>query len=308
MESENQTEIIPVIKKRNPLIAFLYSLFVPGAGQIYNGQWKKGITFFMLIILVVPFIFSFTRFITTFQGFLAFFVTEALFMLWMFADAVFSAKKRKEYEMKKFNHWYYFVFIVVAFIALAFIFDTKKILKIEAYAMPTTSSAPTLFPGDRLVVNTVAYTHRSPKTGDLIAYRYFGEVLLFRVIGLPGDTIDMKKGELHINDEQLKTEHVGDTVMDIFALKEYIEELPEGKKHAIYRLNTDKASYPPPANTVVFPVIVPDESYFVMGDNRDNAADSRFTGCVTKDNIVGQVVYVYWRPGKGLVNIDLRKR
>lgn len=308
MESEKQTETNPVIKKRNPLVAFLYSLFVPGTGQIYNGQWKKGVTFFMLIVLVIPLAFSFTRVITTFEGSVVFLIVEILVVVIMLTDAVLSAKRRKEYEMKKFNHWYFFLPVVLVFAILMSVFNSSRVLKIEAYRVFATSNSPTLLPGDCLIVNTMAYTHRNPKTGDLIAHRSFEDIFLFRVIGLPGDTIDMKKGELYINGKQLKTEYVGDTIIDTFSLKEYTEELPGGRKHAIYRFDTDKISYPPPADTGVLPIIVPAASYFVMGDSRDNAYDSRFKGCITKNDIVGQAVYTYWRTGEGLVNIDLRKR
>lgn len=118
-----------------------------------------------------------------------------------------------------------------------------------------------------------------------------------RVIGLPGDAIQMKEGVLHINGEPVKTEYVkGYTYTEdgqVFVAKWYEETLPNGKKHPILKLGDFGESRLD--NTEEF--ILPANHYFMMGDNRDNSLDSRdhnAVGFVSEEKLVGRPDLIFF--------------
>ena len=113
--------------------------------------------------------------------------------------------------------------------------------------------------------------------------------------------------ELHIpiiNGKKTQTIFTRDTTIDIFELNEFEEELPNGHKHLIYKTKLA-------INTVVANIkniIVPANCYFVLGDNRDNASDSRYEGFVKRDKIIGRIVFSYWGQSKERININFREK
>jgi signal peptidase I len=155
---------------------------------------------------------------------------------------------------------------------------------VQAYKIPSGSMLETLQIGDHLLVNKFLYgipvpfsdTHvlglRAPERGDVIVFKYPEDEtkdFIKRVIGLPGDTIEVIDKTVYVNGEPY---HV-----------------PEEQ-------HTDPLTYPaelqPRDN--LGQVTVPPDSYFVMGDNRDHSLDSRFWGFVRKDKILGKAVIIYW--------------
>jgi signal peptidase I len=138
---------------------------------------------------------------------------------------------------------------------------------------------------------------RMPNRGDVIVFRHpkpdNREHLIKRVIGLPGDKVQVKEGRLYINGEVVPRKPMGQVAYrdyhgEIERPMLYEETLPGGKRHAIYERGDDEAL----DNTIVY--TVPEGHVFVMGDNRDASADSRVpeTGYIPVENIVGQAVTV----------------
>ncbi len=126
------------------------------------------------------------------------------------------------------------------------------------------SMEPTIMTGDYTVVNKLAYLEQTPERGDLIAFKSdeLGLYLLKRVIGLPGDKIEFREGFVYINDS-------------LYNESAYLVQGTE--------TNCTKTFY------------VPEESYFVMGDNREHSTDSRFFKMpyISQKNIMGKVIYVF---------------
>jgi signal peptidase I len=136
----------------------------------------------------------------------------------------------------------------------------------------------------------------APKRGDVVVFRWPGDrsqAWVKRVVGLPGDRVQMRQGQLFINDQaaQLKPDGVGEAEDDNGRSEpayRYIETLPGGVSHSIFKLRDNGRL----DNTAE--VTVPPNHLFVMGDNRDNSADSRVpvreggVGLLPMDNLVGR--------------------
>ncbi len=183
--------------------------------------------------------------------------------------------------------------------------------------VPSGSMKPTILEGDRLYVNKLAYDLKIPFTrihlaewsephrGDIVVFfsPHDGQRLVKRVVGLPGDTIELRNNVLLLNGNAtdygpVREELVRDvTGPDAARLKFAAEELP-GKSHAV-------ATWPEvPAKRDYGPFTVPKGTYFMMGDNRDNSFDSRYFGPVERKRIVGRATAIvlsldrenYWKP------------
>jgi signal peptidase I len=134
---------------------------------------------------------------------------------------------------------------------------------------------PTLWVGDRLVVEKVSYWVRPPQRGEIIVFHPPAELdfrgaFIKRVIGLPGDRIRIEDGTVYINHTPLP--------------EPYLAEKP----------NYICPGECPGIETEESEFIVPEQAYFVMGDNRNNSQDSHFWGFLPKDNIIGRAILRFW--------------
>jgi signal peptidase I len=182
---------------------------------------------------------------------------------------------------------------------------------LKPYHIPAGSMIPTLLIGDNLFVLKTAYVPffggsegEKPKLGEVAVFRSVVEPdtdFIKRVVGLPGDRIQMKKGILYINDAPCPVEPAGEfeTLNDdgmILKGPQYTETLPNGLKHLILKqVPFGEARYD---NTLVF--TVPADHYFVMGDNRDGSNDSRVQGLIgyiPLENFVGRASFIYFSTG-----------
>jgi len=180
---------------------------------------------------------------------------------------------------------------------------------VEAFKIPSGSMKPTLTIGDQLMVNKFVYGPRipftdsrifswkEPKRGDIIVFKYpENEQIDFikRVIGLPGDKIAIKQGTLFINDQPIK----------VIETAEYVDKKQMGDQEYTRKakLMTEQLGvvkhaiqyYEDQTGHDFGPVLVPQESVFVMGDNRDDSKDSRFWGFVKYNKILGRALVIYW--------------
>lgn len=201
------------------------------------------------------------------------------------------------------TRWYGIAAIVVGGIML--IVGVRSFLW-EPFHIPSGSMRPTLEVGDHVLVAKYAYgysRHSLPLSLPLIPGRIFfteperGDVVIFkrpsdhvtfirRVVGFPGERIQMRGGILHIDGKPVQREPAG-TVDDMLG---YVETLPNGQRHSILEKSDDG----PMDNTGVF--TVPDGHYFGLGDNRDSSLDSRFQkgGFIPMENLVGRFELIYW--------------
>lgn len=157
--------------------------------------------------------------------------------------------------------------------------------------VPTGSMQPTILEGDRILVNKMAYDIRIPFTrtpvyktsdpdrGDIIIFdsEVSGLKLVKRVIGIPGDVVELKNNILHINGVQSSYENIASTRSTVD-----LSENMLGIKHFV-RVNKTGS-----ALSTFKPVVVPADYYLALGDNRDNSSDSRVIGFVPRSEIVGR--------------------
>ena len=186
----------------------------------------------------------------------------------------------------------------------------------EPFSIPSGSMIPSLLVGDYLFVSKRSYgysRHSLPLSIPLIKGRIFytepkrGDVIVFkmpsdnrtdyikRLIGLPGDRIQMKNGRLYINGDMVERIAEGEYVMrdrngEAMRFEKYTEVLPEGYRHSIIE-SSDEGMFD---DTEEF--IVPEDHFFMMGDNRDNSLDSRSVnvGFVPKVNLVGKAKFLFF--------------
>ena len=198
-------------------------------------------------------------------------------------------------------------------LALGFVLIVRTVLA-EPYTVPSPSMVPTLLVGDELIASKYPYGYgkysspiglmpdfagrvfgKAPERGDVIVFRLPRDPstnYVKRLIGLPGDRIQMKQGRLYINGAIVARRAVGPFASDVggrgMPATLYIETLPDGREHEIVEIS-DTERYD---DTPLF--VVPPRHYFMMGDNRDNSLDSRIAaadggvGFVPEENLVAR--------------------
>ncbi|MEI6348684.1 MAG: signal peptidase I [Bacteroidota bacterium] len=296
------------IRRRNGFIAFIFALLFPGLGQIYNGQLKKAIVFFVLV-LIFPISYGLLRTETSFYELLILIIVQLFIQFSVIVDAVIQARRQKEFIPKKYNTWYFYLLIAFSITTVIWFIDFKSILGIQSVHIPTSSNEPTVMIGDNIIVDTKIYNHKNPEYCDLVVFKQLdGYTYNFRVIGKPNDRIRIKNNFLIINDIPCKYRFIEKTRANDFPIfgainLKFEEEFPDGKKHNIYKLEAFYDS----TMTNFENIVVPSDSYFLLGDNRDNAADSRYFGFVRRDAIVGQMIFTLWGKSNNRINVDFRK-
>lgn len=156
--------------------------------------------------------------------------------------------------------WEFAKTLIIAFVLAQLIMvSVAQAFQVEQYSME-----PTLLPHDRVLVDKFLYRLRQLKRGDVIVLKYPlnpTRNYIKRIVALPGDKLEVRNGKLYVN---------GRTVQEA-----YVNGVPQGNYG---------------------PLTVPQDSVFVMGDNRNNSEDSRSFGALKRDHIVGQAILIYWPP------------
>jgi len=176
-------------------------------------------------------------------------------------------------------------YTLTALVAIAMAVVVQSFV-IKPYLIPSTSMANTLVPGQRVLVDRMVYRYRSVHRGDIIVFRRPAppnDVLIKRVVGLPGDTLSVSNGHLSVNGHELSEPYV-DKVNGVCEPTDPADALVSGDPNAPWSLSR--------------PYTVPAGHYFVMGDNRTDSADSRYWGTVPRSAIIGRAFFTYWPLGR----------
>jgi signal peptidase I len=255
------------IKDRKPWLAALLSIATIGLGHVYAGKLEKGVLFYIISFLL-GFVctFALIHLSFPFSFILFFFILSAIFII-VVKDSYNEAKEApKPYIAKGYNKWYFYVIIYVVS-SLVLVPITRALIRnnvVQAYKIPSGAMLPTIQIGDCVLVDKRHYNSDEIKRGDIIVFKYPEDQtrdFIKRVIGLPGETIEIKNQVVYIDGKRLKEDYVNQA-------DEYMSNMSLRR-------------------------ILPD-SYFVMGDNRGNSMDSRVWGFLNKSLIIGKVYLIYW--------------
>jgi signal peptidase I len=270
------------IEKKRWWVAGLFSFLIPGFGQLYNGQAIKGLVFYFLVFfLELKFYPTLTHHLEAPDSLTRSMVLMLMLMLcamrltYLLAiiDAIHSAIKAGAGRKPRFyNRLSVYASILVAAFALSFLTPDEPGVfdKIKTFKIPSGSMEPSIEAGDYLVCDLVYYRTHSPRRGDIVIFKYPRDEdidYIKRVVGLPGDTVELRKNTLYVNEQKVD----------------------EG--YTVYGGNGDGPALPP---RNYGPYFISENEYFVMGDNRDNSSDSRDFGSVERDKIEGKAIFVYF--------------
>ena len=182
---------------------------------------------------------------------------------------------------------------------LILLFGTTTL--VQAFIVPTPSMDTTVMVGDHLLVDKLSYApagsfaryilpYTEPKRGDIIVFRYpidISQNYVKRVMGIPGDHIRVMDKVVYLNGKPLTEPYA----QHIFPnLEPYRDNFPSEPHGPVY----DRARQMLAEHVENGEIVVPPDSYFAMGDNRDNSLDSRYWGFVPRENIIGKPLLIFW--------------
>jgi len=257
----------------------ILSVCVTGLGQAYSGFLARGLVLHLAwqgVGLTLLFALVRAQLLRP-NLFLALFI---YLLVWLFInlDAFRCAKRNSRgYKLKWYNRWYvYFLFFVTVFLANRSLAATVRSKYIEAVKLPTGAMMPTVLIGDHIIVDKRAYRDGAPNRGDLVSFsspENPRDTLLKRVVGLPGETIEIRAQAVLLNGTPIK------------------------EPYAYYSKPPGAAVVPSPGEGFTAMKLPPDE-FFLLGDNRDHSYDSRFFGPVARTHILGKakLIYFSWDP------------
>ncbi len=294
------TTAIPEIrhKRRRVPVAMLLSLLVPGLGQVYNTRLRRGALMFgVYMALFAAFLAAATMPPRTLGSLVIYAVPVALVValyVFNFFDAGFGAWRAGTAALTAYNRARVYA---VAILALFFIHHGSAVLMrslsaVSIYDVAGTWNLPTIGT-EKLLAWKGYFRAHAPRRGDLAAYELRDDagrpILLFgRVVGLPGDRVAMRAGRVVLNGTPLARSTTGP--------ERSIETLPNGRAYEIADTIRGGAHDDTPE------YVVPDGSYFMLGDNRDDTRDSRMVS-------VGMVPRAAFRdlPIAVIASTDLRR-
>jgi signal peptidase I len=196
-----------------------------------------------------------------------------------------------DYVLRPYNYWFIYVAILAADLALGGPFGPVRRYLIHPFRMPSSSMEPTILVGDYFFVSELPSARRAPPRGAIVVFESQtqpGVSVIKRVVALPGDTVAMSKGVLYRNGQAVSEPYVRH-VDSIAASK----VLPDSLWQIALLVSGGRTDYAPTPNDWG-PLVVPDGSLFVLGDNRDNAYDSRFYGPISLRRLEGVPVAIYF--------------
>jgi signal peptidase I len=259
-------------KTINIIGAIILSLFMPGLGHISCGKIKKGIILY--ILFYISLVLAFTTSILPIPPYniimaVLIFIT---FLLYVLIDSIIIAKDPINSLKLKPLAGYSLLVGILLLNSYAISPAATKTIKdnyIRAFKIPSGGMMPTLLIGDHIMVDKRIYKKYDPQKGDIIVFKYPKEptrMFIKRIVGIGGDKIEINNKQLYINDDIIKEPYV-------------IHNDPQ-----IQESQRDNFG----------PFIVPKNSFFTLGDNRDQTYDSRFYGTVDRNDIKGKAMNIYF--------------
>ena len=272
METANTTSTQRARERARRVLAILLSLVAPGAGHFLLGAFGRGVAwasgptalmlsaFLLMPVSLAPFV-----------------VCVLIISIGRVAAAIDTA--RLELRRASWNvviiAWGAFFVANVLFNLL--VYDPLRAYYRDQYAaafvIPSAGMEPTLLVGDYILTDNSIYRSRNPQREDLIVFKHpegGGRDVIKRIVGLPGEQMLVRGRQVYVNGNLLQEPYV--------------------HADSVVRADLPSCNY----SYGFEPTVVPPDSYFVLGDSRDNSRDSRYWGFVKRERVVGRAFTIYW--------------
>lgn len=278
------------VKKKSKVIAIFLNIFSIGFGYLYVGNIKKALLFSILF----P-IFIYTQFYiaTIYSNIYTVILNYSLIVL-VYIYSIYDVLNI-ESKFIKYNKWYFMIVFYVIYIG--YIFSIQTYIPIKYLSQSSNSMSSTIIKGDSFIINVNNFT---PNRGDITIFKYPQNQEIYyvkRCVAKGGDLIALLDKHLFIRPKG----------GDEFIIKNYPKNIRVRIENKLWVRNpykilnkgihTDKLvtkqNSPHQALFNMKPILIPDNTYFMMGDNRDHSNDSRFWGTVPQQYIVGKVKSIY---------------
>lgn len=258
----------------------MLAFIIPGLGQFYSSKPRRGMLFFGINVLAVTggLLYAMHPTLTVHPASMVLLIAFALFELFVLIDSYLCAKNfnRENNLERKISIGKRILFI---FGILFFMFGPNLSTPltvyvrsniIQAFKIPSGAMRLTLIEGDRLFVDKSAYKNSAPQRGDIAVFVYPKDDtrdFIKRVIGLPGESLEIREGKILINGQKLSSSPI---ISNFY----YDNKGPNAQPGMV--------------------IDIPDGHYFVLGDNSQSSSDSRFWGFVPEENFVGRAFKIYY--------------
>jgi signal peptidase I len=294
-------------KKRRAWLAALLSLLMPGLGQLYNRQVRLALVLMILgFLLAMPARWAIAAAPTELLVSVAAVILACGLAVPLFAivQAAIGARRAGSISLAWFNRWFVYVGLIVLVTIWGFVAEMLPIPSITNYNIPSGSMVPTLLVGDYLEARTLAFDDQMPVRGEIAVFRTPAEPdvdFVHRIIGLPGDRIQLREGRLYLNGTLVERVPLSETeaaplAQQLEDLQLYRETLPGGVSYLIAEVSDNGGL----DNTPEF--VVPEDHVFVLGDNRDGANDSRAgRGFIPIAGLRDKPLFIYWSADKSRI-------
>jgi signal peptidase I len=259
-----------------PWLAGLLQIVTPGLGNLYSGRPLHGLVLHVAVQGIVLFLALALLWLPWPVNFLIPVAAAIVVTVFVIFDGFRCARAaRPGFSLARYNRWHVYILVVAV---LAIVVAPEQVLigsptrayVMQTFSTATTSMEPTVLLGDHVVVNKGAYAFSEPKRGDIILYRAMERpqtIFMKRIVGMPGETIEMRNREVFVNGKKID--------------EPYVQSLRPSKDGTF---NGDSMA----------PTVIPADAYFLLGDNRDNSLDSRFMGPVQRRQFLGKAKTIYF--------------
>ena len=286
-----------MITKRRPWIAALLSVGVPGLGHLYAGRVAAALS--ALGFAVVAGVGALASgVLLPLPPLNVLLIVPALLLIYVGVPihAALSARRAPPtYKLRPYNRWYIYlgIYLVAAFLVRPSLYRFTKAHIIEAFRIPSATMEPTIEVGDYLYVAKWAPAVRNLPAGSLVVFQSVEEPslkILKRVVGTPGDTVAMRGGTLYRNGHPAAEPYV--VHREPTRSEDPVQRAKMRYWQAKHLADKSLTDYAPDLEDWG-PLVVPPDSVFVLGDNRDESYDSRYYGFVASERIVGRPRVIY---------------
>jgi len=282
------------VSSPKPWVAAALSMLCTGLGQIYCGRGARGLAMFGATLLFGPLVIAAMLFGTSLGG-LVLLLATVLAVTAVYIGSVINAHRLAKqlagqpFAQRRYNRPA--VYWLMALASVPATFGVAMLLRanvVGAYYIPASSMAPTLLNGDRILVNKLDIATRELHRGDLAVFhnpKNREQTFVKRVIGLPGDTVELKRGAVLINGVALRREAVDDAKPSDRTPRPFYE-WSDAHRYQVLVGDADE-------NADFAPQTVPEGSFFMLGDHRGLSHDSRKIGPISRSDLVGIVTWIY---------------